>query len=571
MAPIKHSTPKVSAYSIYNRNKKFAAAVQEGSVVPVIEKPKRSDTEAPSDKKRKGDIPKNGIKRKSDKQGIEENKNWRKRKIQKVPLSIQNADSEEDTEAIEEECEGGINFESLSSTKASGSRIQPVPCGNEIAESTFRWLIDPVEPEVFFKEEYERRPFIIRRSNKSYYKGLYSTNQFDKIVRQNLLNYGVEIDVVKYVDGERIPLESDHKIIPSFLWTAFKDGYSIRMRNPQAYNKSLRSLCALLQEYFGNYVGVNMYLTPADSQGFPPHFDDIDAFVLQIEGTKHWKFYTPSEKDELATASSADLDEAALGEPCMEVEVNPGDLLYFPRGFIHQARADPDTHSLHLTVSTNQMNTWGDLLQIAFRDAVQTAMTNDVEFRKSLPKDYTNYMGYPYCGTVSRQRRDFKKKAESLIREAMNYLSLDDAADAQAIDFVHGALPPVFTEQEKARSVHGNGTCFLDGAVVSSAKLSLDSAIRLIRKRAFALDFESDSCKLFHSLCNSRNHKENDVVFVNVDDAHMPALATLLRVHPEFIKIKDLPSKKSKQLLAFLQELYDRGLLVTETSLPIEE
>ena len=36
-----------------------------------------------------------------------------------------------------------------------------------------------------------------------------------------------------------------------------------------------------------------MYLTPAGTQGFAPHYDDIEAFVLQLEGQKHWKVYNP--------------------------------------------------------------------------------------------------------------------------------------------------------------------------------------------------------------------------------------------------------------------------------------
>ena len=35
------------------------------------------------------------------------------------------------------------------------------------------------------------------------------------------------------------------------------------------------------------------YLTPAGSQGFAPHYDDIEAFVLQLEGRKEWKLYSP--------------------------------------------------------------------------------------------------------------------------------------------------------------------------------------------------------------------------------------------------------------------------------------
>lgn len=35
------------------------------------------------------------------------------------------------------------------------------------------------------------------------------------------------------------------------------------------------------------------YLTPAGSQGFAPHYDDIEAFVMQLEGKKKWKLYHP--------------------------------------------------------------------------------------------------------------------------------------------------------------------------------------------------------------------------------------------------------------------------------------
>lgn len=35
----------------------------------------------------------------------------------------------------------------------------------------------------------------------------------------------------------------------------------------------------------------NAYLTPPGSQGFAPHYDDIDAFILQLEGRKRWSLY----------------------------------------------------------------------------------------------------------------------------------------------------------------------------------------------------------------------------------------------------------------------------------------
>lgn len=62
-------------------------------------------------------------------------------------------------------------------------------------------------------------------------------------------------------------------------------------------------------------------------------------------------------------SSPANYDQSEIGKPILEVVLEAGDLLYFPRGFIHQGDCLPDTHSLHITVSSYQKNSWGDLLQ----------------------------------------------------------------------------------------------------------------------------------------------------------------------------------------------------------------
>lgn len=40
-------------------------------------------------------------------------------------------------------------------------------------------------------------------------------------------------------------------------------------------------------------MGANVYLTPPGTQGFAPHYDDIEAFLIQLEGKKHWRLYAP--------------------------------------------------------------------------------------------------------------------------------------------------------------------------------------------------------------------------------------------------------------------------------------
>ena len=40
-----------------------------------------------------------------------------------------------------------------------------------------------------------------------------------------------------------------------------------------------------------------MYITPADAQGFAPHYDDVDVFILQVEGRKLWRLYDSISED----------------------------------------------------------------------------------------------------------------------------------------------------------------------------------------------------------------------------------------------------------------------------------
>ncbi len=65
-------------------------------------------------------------------------------------------------------------------------------------------------------------------------------------------------------------------------------------------------------------------------------------FILQIEGKKRWRLYEPRNKqEELPRFSSPNFDQSEIGEPCLDVVLEAGDLLYLPRGTIHQVTLFP--------------------------------------------------------------------------------------------------------------------------------------------------------------------------------------------------------------------------------------
>jgi lysine-specific demethylase/histidyl-hydroxylase NO66 len=128
------------------------------------------------------------------------------------------------------------------------------------------------------------------------YKWLIYSSALDKMFRNHNLYYTKNVDVVSYENGVKEVHNQEGRATPSALWDYYANGCSIRILNPQTYNHKVHLLLATLQEYFGTMVGSNVYLTPPGSQGFAPHYDDIEAFVIQLEGRKHWKLYQPKYK-----------------------------------------------------------------------------------------------------------------------------------------------------------------------------------------------------------------------------------------------------------------------------------
>jgi lysine-specific demethylase/histidyl-hydroxylase NO66 len=73
-----------------------------------------------------------------------------------------------------------------------------------------------------------------------------------------------------------------------------------------------------------------------------------------------------------------------LPELLLEVDLHPGDMLYVPRGFVHEAEAR-DSASLHITVDVH-VRTWRDLLE----DALAAMADRNPRFRRSLPPGILN-------------------------------------------------------------------------------------------------------------------------------------------------------------------------------------
>ncbi|MBD2530120.1 hypothetical protein H6G97_11280 [Nostoc flagelliforme FACHB-838] len=289
-------------------------------------------------------------------------------------------------------------------------------------------LLQPMEQSTFFSEYWEQRPLILSRRKANYYSSLFSMQDVDSVIyftkptntHIRLLNNG-QLKPNNYVNRNGI-------LNINQLYDGYHQGNTIILEGLHERWKSISIFSRHLESFFNHPVNVNMYLTPRNSQGFSPHFDTHDVFILQVEGKKHWRIY-----DSFLCLPSPMMDESQqfipqdkLSNPLYEVVLNAGELLYIPRGYVHEALTS-DCSSLHLTVGIATFS-WADLISNALRSVNE----QNVCFRKSLPIGFLNY-----DEMIESLKHQFKELLELLSNTA-----IEDAVNRLAKKFFR-QMPPL--------------------------------------------------------------------------------------------------------------------------------
>jgi 50S ribosomal protein L16 3-hydroxylase len=117
-------------------------------------------------------------------------------------------------------------------------------------------------------------------------------------------------------------------------------------------------------------VIASLFYTPAGG-GAVPHFDKNENFTIQLTGAKRWQVgetpMVPVTPDSYTlgstaiTAALAPLLAGAQRPPERTVDLQPGTLLYVPRGTVHHTGAGEPSWSLNLSYSPAM---WLNLLQV---------------------------------------------------------------------------------------------------------------------------------------------------------------------------------------------------------------
>jgi lysine-specific demethylase/histidyl-hydroxylase NO66 len=317
---------------------------------------------------------------------------------------------------------------------------------------------------------------------------------------------------------------------------------------------SLFELCSVLERFFSSPVGANAYYTPRGSQGFAPHYDDIDACVCQTHGRKRWRLYPPRSHAEASPRfSSPNFRPDDLPECALEVVLEQGDFLFLPRGVIHEAFSLPGDDSLHVTLSTSQHTTWADLLERAMPQALRLASEELPALRSTLPRRLFAALGVAHSDGRGQRRRRALAFAQALLSRVIRLAPLDAAADQMAADFQRTRCPPPARERPAAVAV---------GAACR---------VRLAFAGCATLCVEGDEAVVHHPFSNRREaammaedggdgEEDGSALAFPLDAA--PMLEALILAHPRWLTVAELPVPDGLAGLEILQALVAAGVLV---------
>ena len=388
-------------------------------------------------------------------------------------------------------------------------------------------ILAPTSVEHFLENHWDGEPLVIQGRGPSIYSDLLSMNDLDELIHQS----GLTAPAFRMVkEGAQAPRQS--YTVDGIPWGTgtvsgfiereqvrklMTDGGTFVMEACQRVHPKIGQLSRAFEQQFHCPSPVNLYVTPPSAQGFQPHFDVQNVFVLQLHGKKNWKVFEPHTTKPVPSQA---IDGAVPpGSLLHDITLEPGDLLYLPRGYVHVAHTSSEL-SAHLSVSLLP-TTWADV----FSSLLET-LPLDERFRAAIqlqpqgPADATEAMEDTF---------------EQLMEAFTQGSDLEDALDGLGRRFVATRLPAT------GGQLH---------ALANQSPVQLDTRLR--RHPGIIWRVESDG---------SRAHLHFHGKSTSVPWTAIQALRHMASGEP--FLVSDIPGELSQDTQCELaQHLYDEGFLV---------
>ena len=230
----------------------------------------------------------------------------------------------------------------------------------------------------FFAEHWNRKPLWVRSRGPRQPATLLSLAEIDAVIAAHPeemrngrgLKFAMEGQIVgqHLGDGTVIDVAAAHE--------GFGRGATVIIHEIERLHPRIGAVALALERELGVFASANMYLTPPIKRAFDPHFDLEDTFIQQVSGSKTWRVWSPPTWPvplPLRAQTEGKNSAPPTAATCFTLTLEPGDVLYVPRGHSHVAvpatasgnGEQPGPPSVHLTNTLHvQEFTWVTLLRL---------------------------------------------------------------------------------------------------------------------------------------------------------------------------------------------------------------
>ncbi|MFE9437028.1 cupin domain-containing protein [Streptomyces sp. NPDC006640] len=306
-------------------------------------------------------------------------------------------------------------------------------------------------------------------------------------------------------DGEMLPLHRYaaavttrrstvwQRVHPAELHERLAEGASLVVDQVDHLHEPIGDLAAELEGWLRSSVQVNLYASWTAAEGFGTHWDDHDVVVVQIEGAKRWRLFGPTRRVPLHR-DVAD-PEPPPDVPVAELVMEPGDVLYLPRGWWHAVTADQGRPSLHLTCGVTPPHT-GIRLLAWLADELLASDT----FRRDLPLHADLTARSEFLETIGKEVAAAMADPTLLDR----YAAAQDAADL-------GRMRPSLPHLAAVEAAPGTLVRLTTGrARVTDVTVDGEDLVR-IRAAGQEIDAAAAAAPLFRRLLHIGWHRLDDL------------------------------------------------------------
>jgi hypothetical protein len=148
---------------------------------------------------------------------------------------------------------------------------------------------------------------------------------------------------------------------------ALSKGHTLLSHAVQLWSPATAELCLELSGSLSRTINANLYCCAAALEtALAPHNDSQCVFIWQLEGSKRWQVWLREaallpvdDRRVFGKHRDRQLDLERLGQPDLTLVLQPGDVMYLPRGALHATDtaegAGNSCPSVHLTVGVDSL------------------------------------------------------------------------------------------------------------------------------------------------------------------------------------------------------------------------